>query len=416
MLFRPMRLVLALAAIAGSVLLSGCYNFGEGESADPPAGGLTAVEGDGYVTLTWQPDSGVEYWLFWGPGTNVDVAHPSFIKTNVSSPLTVAGLLDGTPYAFTINGRKNGGPGGSPTPVVTATPRPTGYVWQIGGAAGTADLKGVAYGTSYDAVGNAGALFQSADGITWAAAAGNWAALAGATNVSAIIYTGTQYIAVGEGGLILFSTDNTNWTAGTYAALPLPTPKLNAVASNGARVVAVGDGGAIYYSDDNAVTWNAAATVPGGTGNLYGVVSSSVGQWVAVGAAGTLITSSDGSNWTAVTSVTPAIATDLRDVAVLSSTSIFTAVGAGGEVATSSDGLVWTTEVITPSDLLAVAGSVTGTGLFVAVGKGGVAFTSFDGITWTSRTTGTPADLFAVVNGGGQFVAVGQAGTTAYSR
>ena len=173
MFLKPMRLVLALAAIAGSVLLSGCYNFGEGESADPPAGGLTAVPGDGYVTLSWQPDSGVEYWLFWGPGTNVDVTHATFIRTNVSSPLTLAGLVNGTPYAFTINGRKSGGPGGSPAPVVTATPRPTGYVWQIGGAAGAADLKGVAFGTSYDAVGNAGALFQSADGITWTPAAGN---------------------------------------------------------------------------------------------------------------------------------------------------------------------------------------------------------------------------------------------------
>ena len=414
MRFKPMRLVL-LAAIAWAVLLAGCFNFSEGESADPPAGGLTAVAGDGYVTLTWQPDSGVDYWLFWGTGT-VDIAHPTAIKTNVLPPYTVGGLINGTTYAFTINGRKDGGPGGTPAPIVTAVPRPDGFVWQVGGLAGSGDLKGVAYGTGYDAVGNAGALFQSVDGISWTPATGNWAALAGGTNVNAIIFTLSGFVAVGDAGLILFSADNTNWRAGTYATPPVPAPRLNALGNNGTRLVAVGDGGAIYYSDDSAVTWNAAAAVPAGTGNLYGVITSTGGRWVAVGAAGTLITSTDGSNWTAVTSVTPAIATDLRDVAVLPSTSIFTAVGLGGEVATSTDGLVWTTEVITPSDLLAVAGSVTGTGLFVAVGKGGVAFTSFDGITWTSRTTGTPADLFAVVNGGGQFVAVGQAGTMAYSR
>jgi hypothetical protein len=72
--------------------------------------------------------------------------------------------------------------------------------------------------------------------------------------------------------------------------------------------------------------------------------------------------------------------------------------------------------VITAVDLQAVASSVGGTILFVAVGKTGVAFTSFDGITWTNQVTGTPSDLFAVVNGGGQFVAVGQAGTTIHSR
>jgi len=409
-----MRPLLALVAIACAVLLSGCY--GKGDSADPPAGGLTAVPGDQLVTLTWQADSGVDYWLFWGPGSSVDVTHPLFIKTGVTSPYVLGGLTNGVTYAFTINGRKNGGPGGSATPVVTAIPRPDGFVWQVGGGAGTADLKGVAYGTAYDAVGNGGALFQSTDGITWTAATGNWAAMAGGNNMNAIVFTVNGFVAVGDAGLILYSADNTNWTAGTYAVAPVPAPKLNALAGNGTRLVAVGDAGAIYYSDDNAVTWNAAAAVPAGTGNLYGVVSSTSGTWVAVGAAGTMITSTDGSNWVAVTSVTPAITTDLRDVAVLPSTSLFTAVGVGGEVATSNDGLVWTTEAITTSDLQAVASSVLGTALFAAVGRAGVAFTSFDGVNWTARTTGTASDLFAVVNGGGQFVAVGQAGATVYSR
>ena len=416
MFLEPMRRVLALAAIACAVLLSGCFDLSKGESADPPAGGLTAVAGDGYVTLSWQPDSGVDYWLFWGLGTTVDPNHPSALKINATSPFTVGGLANGATYAFTINGRKDGGPGGSPAPVVTAIPRPTGIVWQIGGAAGAADLKGVAYGGVYDAVGNAGAFFQSVDGITWTAPTGNWAALAGGNNVNAIIDTLSRFIAVGDAGLILFTTDNTTWTAGTYAAPPPAAPKLNALSSNGARVVAVGDGGAIYYSDDSAVTWNAAAAVPAGTGNLYGVTSSTAGHWVAAGAAGTLLSSTDGSNWTAVTSVTPAIGADLRSVAVLPSITIFTAVGAGGEVATSTDGLVWTTQVITPNDLQAVAASATGTSLFVAVGKSGVVFTSFDGITWTNRATGTLFDLLGVVNGGGQFVAVGQAGTTIYSK
>ena len=409
--------MLALAAIACAVLLSGCNYFETGEKASPP-GDLKAAAGDGLVTLSWTMDSGVEYWLFWTVGTTVEVGS-SFIKPGVGSPYTIGGLTNGVPYTFGINGRKNGGPGGS-LASVTATPRPTGYEWQIGGGAGTADLKGVAYGTTtattgFDAVGNAGALFQSTDGITWTPAAGNWAALAGTNNVNAIINIGGRFIAVGDAGLILFTTDNTTWTAGTYAVPPVPAPNLNALASNGARVVAVGDGGAIYYSDDSAVTWNAAATVPGGTGNLYGVAASSA-RWVAVGAAGAVITSTDGSNWVAVTSVTPAITTDLRSVAALPITASFAAVGVGGEVASSTDGLVWTTQVITATDLQAVAPSVGGSILFAAVGRAGVAFTSFDGVTWTNRATGTASDLFALVHSSFQFVAVGQAGTTIYSR
>ena len=414
MFLKPIRILSALVAIACAALVGGCWNHGE--SASPPPGGLTAVAGDGQVTLSWQPESGVEYWLFWGPGTVVDVTHATFIKTNASTPFNITGLTNGVPYAFTINGRKDGGPGGSPAPVVTATPRPTGLEWTIGGPAGTVDLKGVAYGGVFDAVGNAGAFFQSTDSITWTPPAGNWAAMAGVTNVNAIIDTLSRFIAVGDAGLILFTADNITWTAGAFAVPPVTAPKLNALASNATRVVAVGDGGAIYYSDDSAVTWNAAASVPGGTGNLYGVTSSSLGRWVAAGAAGTLITSTDGSNWVAVTSVTPAIATDLTSVAFLSTTSTFAAVGVGGEVATSGDGLVWTTQVITPNDLQAVAPSVSGAIVLVAVGKAGTAFSSFVGITWTARATGTPFDLLGVVDGGGQFVAVGQAGTTLYSK
>ena len=402
--------MLQLAAIACAAVLAGCY--GRGEPADPPVGGITATPGDQLVTLTWQPDSGVEYWLYWGPGTSVDVLHPTFIKLSVQPPYVIGGLTNGTTYAFTITGRKDGGPGGSPAPVVTAVPRPDGFVWTAGGPAGTADLKGVAYGTAYDMVGNGGALFQSTDGITWTAAAGNWAAMAGVTNVNGIIFTGVGYVAVGDAGLILFSADNTNWTAGTYATPPVAASNLNALASNGSRLVAVGDGGAIYYSDNNAATWTAAAA-PAGTGNLYGIASST-GNWVAVGAAGTIITSTDGSTWVPAASVTPAITTDLRSISSLIGT--YAAVGVGGETARSTDGVNWTTQVITPNDLLAVAGSVSGTGLFVAAGRAGVVFTSFDGITWTSRTSGTVSDLLSVVNGGGQFVVGGQAGTTLYSR
>src|SRR5436190_14960139 len=138
-----------LAAMACAVvLLAGCH--AKGESADPPASGLTVAPGDGFVTLSWQADSDVEYWVFWSPGTTVDVNHPVFIKSNASSPFLVGGLINGITYAFTINGRKDHGPGGSPAPTVTAVPRPVGNVWQVGGTAGTANLRSVAFGPAYD--------------------------------------------------------------------------------------------------------------------------------------------------------------------------------------------------------------------------------------------------------------------------
>src|SRR5260221_4408019 len=91
MFLKPMRLVLALAAIACALLLSGCFDLSKGESADPPAGGLTAVAGDGSVTLSWQPDSGVHYLVFWGAGTTLDANRPRGLKVQSTSPLHVAG-------------------------------------------------------------------------------------------------------------------------------------------------------------------------------------------------------------------------------------------------------------------------------------------------------------------------------------
>jgi len=416
-------LSLLVVAILSVSLLSGCNGA---ESASPPSAGLTVAAGDGQVTVSWQMDSGVDYWLFYAPGTNVVAGQPStgyVSKMNISSPYILTGLTNGSTYAFVLNGRKNGGPGGPSTPVVTVTPRPAGSTWQRGGAGGSADLRGIAYGTAssgtayYDAVGNSGSMYQSTDGITWVATAGNWAGVAGATNFNATLYASSKFIAVGAAGKIFYSSDNVNWAAGTYPTPPATMPTLNALASNGARIAAVGSGGSIFYSDDGGVTW-LGANVPAGSGDLNGVAySTSSARWVAVGARGMLVTSTDGSNWSAVTAATPSTTNDLKGIAVLADGTKFAAVGNGGTVLTSSDGQIWTSQVLSGNaDLLAVGAHTSGTNEFVAVGAAGAAFTSLDGITWVAQATGTAVNLLGVISAAGQFVAVGQVGTSIYSR
>ena len=425
-----MRRVLAAALISG--LVGAC---GGGGPAPAPVGGLTVVAGDGQVTLSWAPDAGVDYWLFFAPTSSISTTSLSNApghqgRTGVTSPYVLTGLTNGVTYSFTIDGRFGNGAGGPGTPSVSAVPRPAGTTWAPGTGMGTANMRGIAFGTAsiatayYVAVGDGGALYQSTDGIS------NWTAITTSTtstittNLNAAMGVLSKFIAVGDSGKIFYSSDIVNWYPATVTGST--TQKLNALTSNGTLVVAVGDGGTILYSYDGG-NWYPAASQT--SSNLYGVTYAGSGLWLAVGAGGTMIASGDGLNWGPVTSNTT---NDLKGIAYRFATTIidptttpatttaypatYTAVGLGGTVVTSLDGTTnWTlqTAVSPASDLLALFPTVS---QFLAVGANGAAFTSLDGITWTSRSTGTTANLLGLINAQAQYIAVGQGGATVYSR
>lgn len=99
---------------------------------------------------------------------------------------------------------------------------------------------------------------------------------------------------------------------------------------------------------------------------------------------------------------------------IASSGSQLVAVGTEGTLLTSSDGRDWTRRVATTSDWL--VGITYGAGRFVAVGDRGTILLSSDGVTWMRATrSGTTARLNGVTYGDGRFVAVGEAGTVVTS-
>lgn len=104
-----------------------------------------------------------------------------------------------------------------------------------------------------------------------------------------------------------------------------------------------------------------------------GIYNSSLAKYVAASAVTT-----DGSTWTqAPHGTTP----ELNAVAF--NHGLFVAVGGAGTVLTSPDGLVWTPRTSTStSALLDVTGHDTG---FLACGAGGTILASPDGTTWTQR-------------------------------
>src|SRR5450759_1830799 len=304
---RPLVLV---AAILAGLLVAGCGS--SGHSNDAP-GSVVAVAGDGIVTVSWPMASGVDYWLFYANSTSISTSDWTTIPGSKSvlgaaSPYVATGLVNGTLYSFTLNGRTNSGPGGPGTPSVSAIPRLAGTAtaslpapWTAGAALGANDLRGVTWGTVFVAVGANGATYSSTDGTTWTALNS-----AVASNLNAAAYR-SVYLAAGDGGAMLYSTDAITWTPRTTGT----ANNLYAIATNSGLFVAVGANGTIVYSGDG-ITWTAAAN--SATANdLYAVTHYGDSLWIAVGASGTLVTSTDGSTWTAVASKT---ALDLKGVAV----------------------------------------------------------------------------------------------------
>jgi formylglycine-generating enzyme required for sulfatase activity/sugar lactone lactonase YvrE len=131
-----------------------------------------------------------------------------------------------------------------------------------------------------------------------------------------------------------------------------------------------------------------------GTTSTLKAVAYGNNQFVAVGDAGTMVTSSDGTNWTSRPS--GASATLWK---VVYGNHRFVVVGDGGTLLSSPDGITWTH--CNSGTSLSLFGAAFANGTFLVVGGpreqtrdiGDVALTSVDGLTWTGRNPGTEAVL-----------------------
>ena len=438
-----------LLAVAAT-LLQGCF-FGSGGSSAPPPNNVVATAKDSRVVLTWDMLPGVQYWIWEStvPGvtplncssdascyTAVNVTSPASISTYISGTSTP--LVNGTTYYYSLNGRSGGGPGGSGSLAVSATPRFSGATWAPGTAATANSLRGVTYGTTttgttttgtlFVAVGDNGALYSSTDVGSSLTNGNNWVAAASnpkpATNFRGATYdTGlVKYLAAGSGGVILQSLDGTNWTSTNNSAY---TSDLYAIANNGAStIVATGATGTILTSQDGGSTWatQTIAGTPALNGVTYGYTASGVYRFVAVGAGGTLLWSADstGTVWTAASLPAPITTTSIFTgvtYGIVNSIGTFAAVTADGYVTTSTDGITWTAPVAVSATLNTVTASSNAvTSSFVAVDNAGNIFRSIDGgVTWPKVYTGTAA-LFAITHGALlDYSAVGISGLNLYS-
>ncbi len=406
-----------MATLLLALLLAACGGGGGGSGSSTPAPtGFTVTPGNNQVTVTWNADPGVTYWLMYAAtATPIDLKNPpanhAWTPSNgITSPHVLTNLTNGVTYSFAMNGRTSGAAGGAQTASVSVLPKTAGSNWMTGTTTlGSGNVRGVAYGTASDstvnylAVGAGGAIYKALEGVSQGLLTGMvWSTVTpvATINFNAATYAFGKFIAVGDSASnnIYTSTDTTTWTAATTSV----TTKLNAVASNGTTVVAVGDAGVIYSSTDGSA-WTAVATTASAQ-NLYGVTYSAAGYWVAVGQGGAIVTSSDLVTWTLRYNT----GLPLRSVTA-SSGNVFVAVGDSGTFVKSNDGINWTAQTaFSATTLYAVS---TDSVQFVAVGQSGKAYTSTDGATWTAApSTSSAQDLFAVVGSASKYVAVGAAG------
>jgi photosystem II stability/assembly factor-like uncharacterized protein len=371
-------LIVAMA----TVLLGGCLD--NGSTYAPPAN-FAATAGDGRVTLTWTPNWAIDYWVF--SATDPSITAFNWIDlpnahayTIVPTPLYLCGLFMGDQYYFAANGRTSGGPGGPSSPTVSATPYDASTTsWTAGPTVSGANIYGVGYTSLFNCWNNP---TTSGAGI---------------------------FAMVGAGGAIYTSSDGKSWahqaaparfTSDLYAVtgyttftnqyvpwpgLPVPPPQL---------WVAVGAGGSSLYSTDS-VNWQMGGSNASPTPCLNCTtnqdlhdITQAFGIFVAVGNAGTIMSTYDGLNW-----IMAANQPSSYNLWGIARGSVYVAVGEHGTILTSPDGSNWTLPLAPPAtsnNLRKVAISPAGslTGIIVAVGDQGTIVTSLNnGLNWSPVIT-----------------------------
>ena len=401
-----------------------------------------AVASEGQVTLTWTPQPGATYELFYSKTAGIDVGSDTNLMgvSHITSPYVHTGLLSGTTYYYRLRAVNSLGASeptdeaSAATPGLAAPPqKPRNFTAAAAPRSRITLSWDVQTGVTYDLFYSRTAGFD----------------LKG-TNVMGILNVTPPYT---HTGLLSDTTYHYRLTAVNSLGRSEPADEVSArvqltatiqrpglgahvqgIAHGGGKFVAVGHlpGARINLkrislariaTSSDGITWTTQTTsqAAGTYQQLHGVTYGG-GKFVAVGQSGTILTSSDGITWALQQKTDPATMTMVNYTTewlydVTYGGGKFVAVGWSGTILTSSDGITWTSRTSGTTDQL--NGVIHGGGKFVAVGRSGTILTSSDGITWAKRqkTSGsnmvnyTTDNLNGVIHGGGKFVAVGGNGT-----
>ena len=405
-------------AAAGSAF--GGVTFGGGKFVAVGDYGQTAVSTDGQTWTVNSPPS--------GGNSLYDVLYTGSVYLAVGQmggTAVIASSTDGVSWntnftagssGYPFNGIAQGGGkfvavgGGNHGAVST-----NGTSWTASTLFASSDtttyFNGVGYFNGrFVAAAGTGTIATSADGATgvWTSVASGETTPLGGVSVSA-----SAVYVTGGAGLILKSTDSAAFsrTLSPQAVAPLTGDGLFSIRALAGELYAVGGAGTIVHSSDGLAY--SAVTASGTTQRLWSILQQG-SAYYAVGNAGTLVTATTPSGtWTAA--ATLGGGANFRSISYLNN-GLFVITGNNAKLLTSPDGTTWTARTTlgapTTSDFL--YGAAYGNGVYVAVGGNNnnfnYVFTSADGATWTKRSLPTTSTFRAVVFNQGYFTAVGSYG------
>jgi hypothetical protein len=281
-----------------------------------------------------------------------------------------------------------------------------GVTWVLHYTGATNWLNLVAYGSGrFVAADSLGGILTSADGTNWIIAqvsSSLW------NQWSAVAFGSGKFVAVG--GSLATSVDGANWAVrqsvwmggyGTAWELAYDRGRFITVLgySEGKQwLISSPDGGGWVFDDP----WQA----PYGPMDItHGNGVFAAGQLWPGGGGGTLLTSTNGTDWFQQQSVI--LENPFNSIAF--GNGHFEAVQSDGTLLTSADAVHWTSAYEDPVYMLRAI--TRGNGQFVVVGDWGTILSSSDGTNWVRRQSGTTNSIVAVAYGGGEFAAAGENGT-----
>lgn len=177
----------------------------------------------------------------------------------------------------------------------------------------------------------------------------------------------------------------------------------NAVTYGNGKYVAVGANGQTVMSTD-AITWS---NTDSGTINSLLGVTYAYGYYIAVGVNGTVVISASGTAWQTIVINSTVTLTSVEYV-----NSVVMATGNDGNIYQTTDAINWT--LIATGNTVQLNSISYGNSTYVAVGQAGTVIYSADGTAWTTETISS-FDIMAVAYQNSKFIATGQNAKTWYS-
>lgn len=263
------------------------------------------------------------------------------------------------------------------------------------GATGTWTARTSSFGTNfifdvasngknlYVAVGTAGTLATSPDGITWTQRTSSF----GTSTITNVAYGSDGYwVAVGDAGKLATSTDGITWTQRTSGI----TSNINVVAYGASLWIYGGSSsGTMRTATDPTGTWTSrTSTISDGIEYVYYWPEQLT--WVAgaeTGTTGALASSTNGTTWTARNSAISDAGIGVASNSTNMVTGWYDLFSGKYKVQKSTNGTSWTQTVggSTGSNGILYSFSSDNLGTLAMIAGGGNAFTSTDGSTWTDR-------------------------------